>query len=82
MSTLFLSIVFLLCSKFNIINSILLFLLLIVFIYLDMQGTITGMSLNVNFSEVIRYIQVSLLPLNILYIITGLGGGGAEKVVV
>lgn len=62
MSTFILSIVFLLCSKFNIINSILIFLLLIVFIYLDMQGTITGMSLNVNFSEVIRYIQVSLLP--------------------
>ncbi|EXE57087.1 EpsG family protein [Acinetobacter sp. 1239920] len=62
MSTFIFPIIFLLCSKFNIINSLFLSLILVVFIYLDMQGAITGMSLNVSFSEIIRYIQMSLIP--------------------
>lgn len=62
MSTFILPIIFLLCSKFNVLNTILVFLLLSVFIYLDIQGAITGMSLNVNFSEIISFIRLSLLP--------------------
>ena len=62
MSTFILPIIFLLCARFNMANSILFFLLLTVFIYLDMQGAITGMSLNVNFSEIISFIQWKLLP--------------------
>lgn len=62
MSTFILSIIFLLCSKFNIINTSLIFVLIAIFVYLDMQGAITGMSLNVNFSEIITFIRLSLLP--------------------
>lgn len=62
MSTFIFPIIFLLCSKFNIINSLLLFLILVIFIYLGMQGVIAGMSLNVSFSEIFRYIQMRLIP--------------------
>ena len=62
MSTFILPIIFLFCSKFNILNTILVFLWLAVFIYLAMQGAITGMSLNVSFSEMISFIRWNLLP--------------------
>ena len=56
MSTFILPIIFLLTSRFNILNIFIMVVLSFLFLYLDSQGAINEMSLNVNFDQIFGYI--------------------------
>jgi hypothetical protein len=61
MSTFIFPIVFLLCAKFNQINIVLIFFLLMIFGYLTSQGVTSGMSLNISFEDLFQYINMRIL---------------------
>lgn len=62
MSTFILPIIFVLCSKFNMANNILIFFLLILFFCLDVQGVMSGMSMNTDFHHLFKYIRMNIVP--------------------